>query len=378
MIATRQVIALRPRRPTLALLTARQLFKAPVQLFDLPAHVTGIFRHLRCHGLIQILGNDPVKVAVWGDQLEQPHLEGYFLQLDEHPVDYSIRRPLQLFQMDLPLLFAQTHQSSALQCGEEGPCASVNQLQIFGRRVPPVKQDRPRLDLLLVDSVDEHLVEMIVFSLAIDIRGIDPIINRVEVLVFACTRHQTDDPNPSHDSMLIATVLGAHQLHEPGVGFILHAGIHQEKGVLTIFKPVFDQPPYLPGQEAFLTQKIVDHVMTHALQVFGQVRTGAVLRRTHQILHILLLGNHDRNMLFSSLKRKSCTGTSGGAEITSAVTAGTYTVSNLAAGANRIIRAVITVARNTAPNTIKDCLVTSTSAADTTKRDAVKARVTVP
>ena len=40
MITTRQVIALRPRRPTLTLLTPRQLLESPVQFFDLPAHVT--------------------------------------------------------------------------------------------------------------------------------------------------------------------------------------------------------------------------------------------------------------------------------------------------------------------------------------------------
>jgi len=74
---------------------------------------------------------------------------------------------------------------------------------------------------------------------------------------------------------------------------------------------------------------------------------------------------------------KYYTDISGGTEVTSAITAGTYRVSNLAAGANQIIRVVITVAPNTALNTIKDCLVTSTSVADTTRSDAVKARVTV-
>ena len=74
---------------------------------------------------------------------------------------------------------------------------------------------------------------------------------------------------------------------------------------------------------------------------------------------------------------KYFTGTSGGNEITSAITAGTYTVGNLASGANQVIRAVITVVRGTASGTIKDCLITSTSLADSTKRDAVKARVTV-
>jgi len=70
-------------------------------------------------------------------------------------------------------------------------------------------------------------------------------------------------------------------------------------------------------------------------------------------------------------------GTSGGADITTAVTGGTYTVSNLAPGANQVIRAVVTVVRGTAVGVVKDCLVTSTSVADAAKRDAVKARVTV-
>ena len=70
MITARQVIALRPRRPTLTLLRAGQLLQSSVQFFDLPAHVTRFFRHLRRHGLIEVISNNPVNVAVWGDQLE--------------------------------------------------------------------------------------------------------------------------------------------------------------------------------------------------------------------------------------------------------------------------------------------------------------------
>jgi hypothetical protein len=70
-------------------------------------------------------------------------------------------------------------------------------------------------------------------------------------------------------------------------------------------------------------------------------------------------------------------GTSGGADITTAVIGGTYTVSNLLQGANQVIRAVVTVARGTAVGAVKDCLVTSASVADNSKSDAVKARVSV-
>ena len=70
MITTRQVIALRSRGPTLTLLRPRPLLKPSVQFFDLPAHVTQVFRYLRRQGLLKVIGNDPVNVAVWGDQLE--------------------------------------------------------------------------------------------------------------------------------------------------------------------------------------------------------------------------------------------------------------------------------------------------------------------
>ena len=105
--------------------------------------------------------------------------------------------------------------------------------------------------------------------------------------------------------MLVATVLRPHQLNEAGIPFILHAIIHNQTGLFAILDPVFDQLPHLPGQEALLVQKIIDHVVAHLLQMLGQIGTRTVLRRAHQILDVLLLGNHTRKMLFFALKRKS-------------------------------------------------------------------------
>src|SRR2546427_641182 len=70
-------------------------------------------------------------------------------------------------------------------------------------------------------------------------------------------------------------------------------------------------------------------------------------------------------------------GSSGNTDITTAVTAGTYTTGNLGPGANQIIRAAVTVARGIASGTVKDCLMTTRSVGDNLKRDTVKARVTV-
>jgi hypothetical protein len=51
-------------------------------------------------------------------------------------------------------------------------------------------------------------------------------------------------------------------------------------------------------------------------------------------------------------------------------------VSNLGPGASQVLRAIVSVGRNTTVGATPSCLVTSTSRADATKRDAVKAIVT--
>jgi hypothetical protein len=69
---------------------------------------------------------------------------------------------------------------------------------------------------------------------------------------------------------------------------------------------------------------------------------------------------------------KYYSGASGGTDITSAVTAGTYTLSNVAADSSQYLRLVVTAATNAPSGTSRGFLVTAISAADTTKRDAVK------
>jgi hypothetical protein len=70
-------------------------------------------------------------------------------------------------------------------------------------------------------------------------------------------------------------------------------------------------------------------------------------------------------------------GTSGGGDITAAVTGGTYRVNNLAPGGSAVIRAVITTARTLTLGATKDFPIISTSVADTARRDTVKAAVRI-
>jgi hypothetical protein len=160
--------------------------------------------------------------------------------------------------------------------------------------------------VLELPRVDEHLLTMLILGLALYVRGLHARVNRIKVPVFSGTMHQVHHSDPFEHARLIPTGLRPHQLHEAGIPFILDTILHEDKSVLAILDPVFDQFPHLPRQEAFLVQKIVDHVVTHVLQMVGQLGTRAVLRRAHHILNVLLLGNHTRKMLFFALKRKSC------------------------------------------------------------------------
>ena len=67
MVTTSEVIALRTSFATLAFGSARQLLQFSVKFFDLPAQLVRFLSDLRDHSLIQIIGNDPVNVAVCGN-----------------------------------------------------------------------------------------------------------------------------------------------------------------------------------------------------------------------------------------------------------------------------------------------------------------------
>jgi len=230
MIATGQMVALGAARPTLTLLAARQLLEIPMQFFDLPTHVTRVLSNLRGDRLIQVIGDDPVNVAVWGDYLEQPHLERDFLQLDDDAMFQSVSRPLDFSEVDVAAFLAQTHQAIALQCGEESPTPTVNQLQILGRRVPGIEQNCAGLQLLVVYGVEKHLSKMVVLALMVNVRGVHPIINRVEVAVLAIAVHQIDHPDAFDRAVFRAAILPLHQFDEARVALVLNAVIGDQKG----------------------------------------------------------------------------------------------------------------------------------------------------
>jgi len=101
------VIPLRAGLAALAFLGAGQLFEFAVKFFDLPAHVVRVLSDLRGQVIIQLIGDESVNVAVWGDPLEQFDLERYFFQFDDDAELEPLGRPLDRIEMHITGFFTE-------------------------------------------------------------------------------------------------------------------------------------------------------------------------------------------------------------------------------------------------------------------------------
>lgn len=107
-VTTRQVIALGAGFTTLTFGSSNELLEFPMQLLDVPAHgvfllhvVCGQARRRLVLARVGTIGDEPLNVAVWGDNLEQTHGKGQLFELDPHPVFQSLGCPLDLLQVDV-------------------------------------------------------------------------------------------------------------------------------------------------------------------------------------------------------------------------------------------------------------------------------------
>ncbi|MGZ4969575.1 MAG: hypothetical protein ACXV7H_08610 [Methylobacter sp.] len=109
----------------------------------------------------------------------------------------------------------------------------MNQLQVFPRGIPTVEQHRLRLESFVGDSVDEHVLKMVVFGLAVGGRY-DKFGNPPDNGVLAVTVNQIDDADASDQSTHRAAVLGFDQLDRFGIALVLDAVsiIRNESSVL--------------------------------------------------------------------------------------------------------------------------------------------------
>lgn len=119
VVATGDMIALGTLQTTFTFFRTSELFEFTVQLLNLPCHVTRVLNDLTGAGTPEIMGDDPVNVAVGGNHLESAHLKGNFLQLDHDPLLQVQFAPLNVCQVN-PTFGFQTEQAIRLQTGDKG------------------------------------------------------------------------------------------------------------------------------------------------------------------------------------------------------------------------------------------------------------------
>ena len=92
--------------------------------------------------------------------------------------------------------------------------------------------------------------------------------------------------------MFRAAVLPLHQFDEARVALGLNTVIGNQERFGAILNPAPHQFPQLMRAQVFLPQKVVDDIVTHPLQMVGQIGTGVIEGRAQQILDILFLAYH--------------------------------------------------------------------------------------
>ena len=90
MIATGNMIALRPRMSTLAFFNASKLLQLTVYAFNIPSNTISITYGISCRCICHIIRDKPINVTVFGNYLEKPHIERYIF----YPYDNTLLKLL--------------------------------------------------------------------------------------------------------------------------------------------------------------------------------------------------------------------------------------------------------------------------------------------
>src|SRR4051794_40070326 len=81
LIATRNMITLRPCTTALAFLDTSQLLHLTMKRLHIPSHIVLATNDRCCEIWAWIVRDDPINVAICGNYLEESHEKGYFLYL---------------------------------------------------------------------------------------------------------------------------------------------------------------------------------------------------------------------------------------------------------------------------------------------------------
>jgi len=166
----------------------------------------------------------------------------------------------------------------------------VDQLQVFPGGIPTVEQHRLRLQSFVGNGVDQHVLKVVVFGLAVGGVVINPVIHRSVFLTV--TMNQIHHADASHQAAHRTAVLGLDQLDRLRIALVLYAVVDDQERVLGSVDQPLDQLPHLPRRYPALFQEVAHHIVADMLQMLGQVEAGVVDRCADQVFYVTLFRDH--------------------------------------------------------------------------------------
>lgn len=83
-----------------------------------------------------IVRDDPINVTVLGNQLEELHEKRHFLEFDGDTCKETLRRPVNVLEVNIAFFLRKTDQAIGFQGGIENPALSVDIFQTGDTGVP--------------------------------------------------------------------------------------------------------------------------------------------------------------------------------------------------------------------------------------------------
>jgi hypothetical protein len=140
------------------------------------------------------------------------------------------------------------------------------QHDFFGR-IPAVHQDEAKQQVLLIDTIGQHVMHMIQLGLAISLRIIDAIVNDPELIRSGIDIHTSYHAHSFDNPMRISTPLPPHQIHLEREILVHDRVIKHQVPIRSLFHLTFHIFPYQVGRDFFACQIAVDRIMAEFLGV---------------------------------------------------------------------------------------------------------------
>lgn len=287
--STGNVISDDPGFAALATFQASQLLGFTVKLLDLPTKATHLLYGLRVV-LRHVIGYDIIRALGRKHHPEEFHfvIARKTLDLDNFAalllgfcpferIDSSVRlRTARI--IDLAVVFER---------------AVVDFLALFNRqhdflgRIPTVHQDGPELQLLLVNTVQKHVLNVIEFALAVSVWVVNPIVDDPKLIQVRIDIHTSDDPDALDDALCVSAVLPSHQFDCMRVVLVGHRIIEDKKPLWGLNDLAFHIFPDQFGRQAFSSHIAIERIVTEFLAVVGKVRQRIIDLADQKVLAIV-------------------------------------------------------------------------------------------